>query len=172
MRTFIEGMYHHWLMRRDPIKYAKLLGVTIGEGCRLMGLQLHTFGSEPYLVRLGDRVTISTGARFITHDGGVWVFRGELPTLDVFAPITVGNNVFVGANAMILKGVEICDDCIIGAGAVVTRPVPAGSVVGGCPARHIKTVDEYWSGIEESAVYIRGVSQEEKQRVLLEMFKS
>jgi len=62
------------------------------------------FGSEPYLVRLGDHVSITAGVKFISHDGGVWVFRDRFPELDVFGPITVGSNVFIGINALIMPG--------------------------------------------------------------------
>jgi len=157
-------------MRRDPVGFASSLGVRVGSDCRLLGLQRTTFGSEPYLVRLGDHVTVSAGVRFVTHDGGVWVFRDLHPDLDVFAPITVGTNVFIGANAMILKGVSIGDNCVIGAGSVVTRSIPAGSVVAGCPARHIKTIDEYWAGIQSTAISVRDLPKARKRRVLERYF--
>ena len=56
----------------------------------------------------------------------------------VTAPITIGNSVWIGAGATILKGVTIGDNAIIGAGAVVTKDVKANTIVAGNPAKTIK----------------------------------
>ena len=57
------------------------------------------------------------------------------------APIIIGKNVWIGANATVLAGVNIGDNAVIAAGAVVTKDVPANTVVGGIPARILKEVD-------------------------------
>jgi len=56
------------------------------------------------------------------------------------APIILGRNVWVGSNATILQGVTIGDNAVIGAGAVVTKDVEANTIVGGVPARFIKSI--------------------------------
>lgn len=56
--------------------------------------------------------------------------------------VTIGNNVWIGGNAVICPGVTIGDNCVIGAGAVVTKDIPAWSVAAGNPARVIKTITE------------------------------
>ena len=149
------------LVRRhlDPVAYARSIGVTIGRDCRLIGVN---FGSEPYLVTLGDHVSI-TRAQFITHDGGVWVFRHQHPDIDLIAPIRVGNNVFIGYGAIILPGVTIGDNVIIGAGAVVTRDIPSGSVAAGVPARVLKTVEEYYTSVAPRLVHTKGLSRDERR---------
>ncbi len=58
----------------------------------------------------------------------------------VSKPISVGNDVWIGANAVILGGVTIGDHVVIGAGAVVTKDIPAGSVAAGVPARVLKNL--------------------------------
>jgi NDP-sugar pyrophosphorylase family protein len=59
------------------------------------------------------------------------------------APIRIGNNVWIGDHALVLKGVTIGDNSIVGAGAVVTRDVPANVVVAGNPARIVKELDPH-----------------------------
>ena len=58
------------------------------------------------------------------------------------APIVIGNKVWIGDNATILPGVTIGENSIVAAGAVVTKDVPANVIVGGLPARIIKTIEE------------------------------
>ena len=142
-RAVLRSIHDAWRLRSDPVAWSRRLGVTVGRECRLLDVSRATFGSEPYLIQLGDHVTVTEGVRFLTHDGGVWVFREQEPDLDVTDRIVVGNNVFLGMRALILPGVEIGDNCVVAAGAVVTRSVNANSVVAGVPARFLKSVDDY-----------------------------
>ncbi|WP_319582528.1 DapH/DapD/GlmU-related protein [uncultured Pseudodesulfovibrio sp.] len=82
---------------------------------------------------IGHRVVMAT----VNHG-----FAPEKRQLNYPAPIVIGKNVWVGSSATILQGVTIGDDAIVAAGAVVTRDVAPGTIVGGVPARFIKTVDE------------------------------
>lgn len=81
---------------------------------------------------------ILTGCTLLAHDASLYLF-GK-PTF--FAPITIKDNCFIGWRAIILPGVTIHENSIIGAGAVVTKDVPPNSVVVGNPARVIKTVPD------------------------------
>ncbi len=166
----IAALWRRWRMRRDPVGYARRIGVRLGRRCRILGMDPATFGSEPYLVRLGDHVTVTSGVRFITHDGGVWIFRDQEPDIDVFGPIVVGNNVFIGIGAIIMPGVTIGDDCVVAAGAVVTRDVPSGMVAGGVPAKIIKPIGEYREGVAGKAVNIRSLGVRDRRRKLEEIF--
>lgn len=161
-----------WLIKKNQVAYARTIGVKVGEDCRILGLTDGTFGSEPYLVTLGNHVTITAGVSFVTHDGGVWVFRREYPDIDIFAPIFVGNNVFIGINSIILPGVTIGNDCVVAAGSVVTHNVPDGMVVGGVPAKTIKSLDAYRESVIERAFYIKGYSFSAKKDYLLQYFIS
>lgn len=143
-----------------PIRHARRLGVRLGNECRLIDVE---FSSEPYLVTLGDRVT-ATSTRFETHDGGVCVLRERFPELDVVKPIKVGNNVFLGYGCIILPGVTIGDNVVIGAHSVVTKDVPANSVFAGVPARFVKTIAEYEEGSLASGDYTKLLSFGEKEK--------
>lgn len=153
--------------RADPVGYARSIGVRVGQECRLIGVNLETFGSEPYLIKLGDHVTITAGVRFVTHDGGVWVMRHEYPNIDVFGTIEVGSNVFIGLNSILMPGIRIGDDCVIGAGSVVVKDIPSGRIAAGVPARPLRTLDEYRERTLAIASHIRDMPEDEK-RVQLE----
>lgn len=135
-----------WKLASTEKKLATLKkrGLTIGEGCEI--LNDYDFGSEPYLVTIGENVRITAGVKITTHDGGCWVLRHmhpELSDCDRFGRVTIGDNCHIGMNAFILLGVTIGRDCIVGACAVVSHDVPDGTVVAGVPARPICTVEEY-----------------------------
>ncbi len=134
-------LYLKYLAHKNPIKYARRLGVNIGNGNRIIP-PAH-FGSEPYLITIGDNCLISSNVSFITHDGALHVFRKEIPDAFIYRPIRIGNNVFVGNGVSILCGVNIGDNVIIGAGAVVTHDIPSNSVTAGVPARVIRSLESY-----------------------------
>jgi acetyltransferase-like isoleucine patch superfamily enzyme len=149
---------------------ARSLGVRFGKNCKFININKRTFGSEPYLIEMGDHVELTAGVRFLPHDGSVWVFREEEPTIDLMMPIKVGSNVFVGYNAIILPGAEIGDNCIIGAGSVVSGKIPAGTVAAGIPAKVIKTIEEYRQKIDPLLIPTKGMNSKEKKTYLLKHF--
>lgn len=152
----------------DPVGHARRLGVTIGEECRLLGV---TFGTEPYLISLGDHVS-ATDTQFVTHDGGIWVFRGEHPDIDVVRPIKVGNNVYFGMGTIVLPGVTIGDNVVIGAGSILTKDIPSNCVAVGVPARPIKTIDEYYQDVIKEALQTKRMNAREKRQYFIKRFSS
>jgi acetyltransferase-like isoleucine patch superfamily enzyme len=135
----LRSITHYFFKKLAPIKYARHIGVKVGDNCRLMKV---SFSTEPYLVTLGNHVS-ATNTRFETHDGGVWVLREKYPLIDVVKPISVGNNVFIGFGSMILPGVTIGDNVIIGAYSLVSKDIPSNVVAAGVPAKVIKPLDDY-----------------------------
>lgn len=133
--------------------YAKYMGVKFGKNVRITGKP--AFGSEPYLIEIGDNVTITTGVTFHNHDGGVGILRKKYPGIDVIKAIKIGNNVFIGSNVSILPGVTIGNNVIIGAGSLVTKNVPDNVVMGGVPAKVLKTLAEYEEKVLKEAIYIK-----------------
>jgi len=136
--SFASDFRNRWLLRSFVRR-----GLKMGRDVRIVGRP--DFGNEPYLITIGDHVTVSTHVEFVTHDGATWVFRDQPEYLGLqrFGPIEIGDNCFIGTRSVILPGVRIGDNCVVGAGSVVTRSVPANTVVAGAPARTICTYDEY-----------------------------
>ena len=164
----IKRLLNAWQRRRDPVKYFRKAGATIGKGCEINCASL---GGEPYLVTLGDHVRLNEGVNLITHDGGVWVLREyskleNADCIDKFGRITIGNNVHVGTNATIMPGVTIGDNVIIGCMAVVTRDIPSNSVAVGVPARVIETVDEYEQKNKDKFDYTKKMDPSAKKEYL------
>lgn len=153
------------------MEYARYKGVKIGDGCCILGDVDATFGSEPWLVEIGNHVEITAGVRFITHDGALWVIRNSCGGgMDYFGKIMIGNNCFVGLNALIMPNVTIGDNCVIGAGAVVTKDIPDNSVAVGVPAKVLKSIDAYYKDISIRAVPTNGMSIAEKKEFLKSKF--
>jgi len=138
---FLIKVFHLFVFfLRGGVPYAKYLGVKIGSGCRIYTFRL---GSEPFLIEIGNRVTITSGVRILTHDGSTWLFRDEMGRRYKYQKVIIGNNVFVGVNSIIMPGVIIEDKVIVGAGSVVTKSIPSGSIVAGNPAKIIGKYDDF-----------------------------
>ena len=121
--------------------YNRFLEIKFGENVRI--LHYPRWGSEPYLISIGNDVTITRGVSFVNHDGGLALFRKDYPGLNSFGKIKIGNNVFIGINSTILPNVTIGNNVVIGAGSLVTSNISDNSVYAGVPARLIKSFDEY-----------------------------
>lgn len=147
------------------------LGVQVGNECRFLSVDKSKFESEPYLIQIGNHVTITCGVKFATHDGGVWIFRKVYPEIDNFHRIFIGNNVFIGINSIILPGVTIGNNVVVGAGSVVTKDVPDNVIIGGNPAKKIKSIEEYETKVLENADYTKKLNYNEKKIYLLNKFK-
>lgn len=118
---------------------ARYLGVRVGSDCRIL---TKDFGSEPWLITIGDRVTITAGVVLLTHDGSSWLFRDAQGRRYRYAPINIGNDVFIGIGSILMPGVCIGDRVVVGAGSVVTKSIPSGLVVAGNPARVLGRYDD------------------------------
>ncbi len=101
--------------------------------CTILDAAPVTIGND---VLFGPNTTLSTATHPLHYEQ-------RKAGLEYAKPITIGNNVWLGANVTVLPGVTIGDNCVIGAGSVVTRDIPANSVAVGVPCRVIKTQIEH-----------------------------
>lgn len=127
------------------VKYLRKKGCNIGEGTRFVSPKttLIDIGRAEYIT-IGKNCCFSRGA-ILAHDYSWYILLEShnfmLP--DSGGEVNIGNNVFVGFEAVILPNVNIGDNVIIGARSVVTKDIPSNSVWGGNPAKHICYLDEY-----------------------------
>ena len=146
-------------------------GAKIGNGCDFIGTP--NFGSEPYLISIGDNTTVSFDVAFVTHDGGTRVIRhlpDGNPETVIYGTITIGKNCFIGCRATILPNVTIGDNTIIGAGSVVNQNIPANSVAAGVPCKVICSLDEYREKHKDDFLYMVNLPYNEKKNFLLKHF--
>ena len=121
----------------ERTEYLKKKGVfgSIGEKCMIQSRKIPLY---PELIYIGNNVRIASNVIFLTHD----VIHNMLNNLPVYieggyrfaekkGKITIGDNVFIGANSMIIYDVTIGSNVIIGAGSVITKDIPNGSVAAG-----------------------------------------
>lgn len=163
----IKSIYYKII---SPNKFAKLRGVKMGKNCLLL---TKSFGSEPYLITLGDNVATSGNVHFITHDGSMSVLRNLYPNLvhsDFIKPINIGNNVFIGLNTIILPGSIIEDNVIIGAGSIVKGKISKDSVYAGIPAKYICNIAEYMQKNKNDFYNTKQLNETEKKKFFEKVF--
>lgn len=115
-----------------------LMGMKVGTNFkRLNGVILDP--GHCWLIEIGDNVTLAPRVHVLCHDASTKQFLN----FTKIGRVTIGSNVFVGAESVILPGVTIGDNVIIGANSTVTKNIPSNSVVVGSPARVICTTEEY-----------------------------
>jgi acetyltransferase-like isoleucine patch superfamily enzyme len=94
-------------------------------------------------IEIGDNVVIARFVSILDHDHA---FKSEDGNFEFngynFAPIKIGNNVWIGDKVTILKGVTIGDNVVIAANAVVTKDIPSNVIAGGIPARVLKEIND------------------------------
>lgn len=110
-------------------------GLKVGENfTRESGVRIDT--SYCFLIKIGNNVTLAPSVNILAHDASLKRVLG----VSKLGRVNIGDNVFIGAGAIVLPNVTIGDNVIIGAGSVVTKNVPDNMVFAGNPARQICTV--------------------------------
>ncbi|MBR3010292.1 MAG: acyltransferase [Prevotella sp.] len=154
---------YYWIHVASPYKYAKHIGVSIGDNCLIA---TKGFSTEPYLVTIGNNVQLTVGCQIHTHGGGNCI-REKHPDFDVFGKVEIQDWAYIGANSQILPGVTIGYGSLVAAGSIVTKSVPPYTVVAGNPAKIICTTEEYYNKNIEYDLKTKRLSPEKKKELLL-----
>ena len=138
----LKQLVQHYLLgkSREQIEMACLVkkGLKVGQNTTInSGFNIDS--AWPWLISIGDNVTISTNVTILAHDASTNIVRQSTR----LGRVSIGNNVFVGTRAVILCGVTIGENVVIGAGSVVTHDLPSNGVYAGVPAKKICTIEEY-----------------------------
>lgn len=137
------------------ISYLRNIGMKIGDDCTIyVPTKTLIDESYPWMISIGSHVRITEGVKILAHDYS-WSVLKRLPAckekdintgaiLGASGCVTIGNNVFIGMNAIITRNVRIGDNVIIGAGSVVTKDCEDNYVYAGNPARKIMKIEEFY----------------------------
>ncbi len=127
------------------IEHLKGIGVTIGEGTKIYDpVNTHIDEYRPYLITIGKNCKIAKGVTILSHSGDWFVAQSMYGDVVGSADeVCIGDNVFIGMNVTILKGVHIGDNVIIGANSLVHGNLQGGYVYVGVPAKPICTIEEH-----------------------------
>lgn len=128
------------------------MGLKVGKNFkRLNGVILDP--AHCWLITIGDNVTMAPRVHILAHDASTKEFLNYTK----IGRVNIGNNVFIGAESVVLPNVNIGDNVVIGANSTVSKDIPSNSVYAGNPAKFIYTIDEYIEKnkrkMEESPVY-------------------
>jgi acetyltransferase-like isoleucine patch superfamily enzyme len=135
------------------VRYLRKKGIIIGENCYIWSPN-HTFIDiqKPEFLHIGNSVKITRGVTILNHDYSMSVPRQYFHEHVGGAKRTfIGDNVFIGMNAIILMGSHIGNNCIIGAGTVVSGTIPDNAVVAGNPGKVICSIEAYYQKHKERA---------------------
>lgn len=138
----IKAMYSRLLLFKKRLWLSKLQkrGLKLGESVQIWAGVIFDY-QWTHLIEIGDNTVISSYVQFLAHDESMLPFVKKVKA----SGIKVEENCFIGTRALILPGVTIGKNSIVGAGAVVTKDVAPGSVVAGNPAVKICSTEDYYN---------------------------
>lgn len=170
IKKIFNFIYNRYLIYFKPEVYIKKIGVNLKGKLFTYGIKSGMFGSEPWMITIGNNVHITGECQFITHDGSTLIMRNKVPDLEITAPIVIEDEVFIGFRSLILPGVTIGKGSIIGAGSVVNKSIPPNSVAVGNPCKVIKTTDELLEKLKPMSLKVGHLKGKEKDIALRKIF--
>ena len=143
------SLVNHRLYMVLYIKFLCYIGIKVKGTPRYISPTVKFDGSDYSQIEIGNESVISSGVLLLTHDysiARVMRIYSDIQDSEVrsIKGICIKDNCFIGARSIIMPGVTIGTNAIVGAGSVVTKDVKADTIVGGNPAKKIKTIKEYW----------------------------
>ena len=139
MKIIIRKMVHYLgnLLRFFQLSFLRASGAKIGKNTMIsLGAKIDVRRGK---VTIGDNCLITHGCYILSHDGAAHVIN---PDDNGTGFVTIGNNVFIGVNTVVMRNVTIGDHAIIGAGSVVNKDIPEGVVAAGNPIKIIKELEK------------------------------
>ena len=142
VRVLLQKLLHQWARGCIPpglrLALYRAMGISIGQHV-FVGLDTWLDDQFPELITIEDGATLSFRVMVIVHDDAKRLDRTEAGAGDgTVAPVVLKRGCYLGAGCIVLPGVTVGEAAVVAAGAVVTRDVPAGTVVAGTPARVVK----------------------------------
>ena len=144
---FKRKVFPNLLTSTDMHKYLRMNGISVGNNTIFYSPGSITIDVQrPHMISIGDYCKITSGVIILAHDYS----RSVLCNLPQYGNVgeakvtTIGNNVFIGMNSIILMGSEIGNNTIVGAGSVVSGQFPDNVVICGNPAKPVCSLDEFY----------------------------
>jgi maltose O-acetyltransferase len=137
MRELLARLLLRW-HRRDQVSWLVKQGLTVGRNFVMLE-DVAIDPSHTWHIAIGDDVTLAPGVKIFAHDASTKRHLG----LTRIGKVAIGDRVFVGASTVILPGVTIGSDVIIGIGSIVISDIPSGVVAAGNPAKALFPLTEF-----------------------------
>ena len=139
LRIIINKLFHKAEKKQDLLLFWESQGATIGKNFQFnSGYPID--GNWPWLITIGDNVTLASDVKLLAHDASTAKIDGVHTKVGI---VSIGDNVFIGANTVVLCNVRIGDNVVVGANSVVTKDLPSNGIYAGNPAKFICTFEEY-----------------------------
>ena len=137
LHSLVRTAYDRFL-RPDPVEVLKKRGLQVGKNFHMLREVIIDY-PHCWLITIGDNVTLAPRVHILAHDASTKIHLGYTR----IGKVIIGDRVFIGASAIILPGVRIGSDVVIGAGSVVTRDIPDNVLAIGNPAQALMSLDSY-----------------------------
>lgn len=145
VRKLLIKLFPQFMKSKDLIDILTNHGIHVGKSTHFYyPSSIMIDMQRPWMIEIGDYCKITKGVIILAHDYSRAVFRRSHNQIIGEAGKTkIGNNVFIGMNAIILMGCRVGNNCIVGAGSVLSGNYPDNCVIAGNPARVICSLNEY-----------------------------
>ena len=162
---YLLAKIRYFIFRKDKEiinNYFRKSGIKVGKDCNICS---DIMTSEPYLIKIGNNVTISNDVQFVTHDNSISKIIPKLT--DSFGEILIGNNCFIGARSILMYGITLGSNIIVASGSVVTKSFNENEIIiGGNPAKKIGEWKDFRNKASEHGFNINELSNKEKFNLL------